>query len=140
MTPRLPALVLQSAAICLISACFPFSAGERHLDGPYTLYATDIAEQMELDYAIGHGAFVERVPPTVFAAGWNARYVIVKRHPNGDRARTEFYILDRSKDGPLVDPGVSVTGPLTAAEFDARRRELSVDSTLSFRVVLPELE
>jgi len=64
----------------------------------------------------------------------------VKRHPNGDRSRTEVYILDRSKDGPLVDPGVSVTGPLTAAEFDARRRELSVDSTLSFRVVLPELE
>lgn len=45
-----------------------------------------------------------------------------------------------SLDGPLADPGVSVTGPLTAAEFDARRREMGVDSTLSFSLILHQLE
>jgi hypothetical protein len=130
------------AAVCMLvaTACFPWSGGEHALEGPYALYATDVPAQMELVYAVGRDAYVQRVPATVFAAGWDATHIIVKRHPGGDRTRTEYYILDRRRDGPYAEPARSVVGPLTATEFAARRAELGVARSLDFRLTLHNLE
>ena len=89
---------------------------------------------------VGSNVDVTRVRATVFAAGWDAHHVIVKRHPGGDRTRTEYYILDRRKDGPQAPPRQSVVGPLTAAEFATRRTALGVAPSLTFRLTLHDLE
>src|SRR6478672_8112778 len=90
--------------------CFPFGAEDRHLDGPYRLFAADLPEQVMLCYDIGSGACVGRVAPTVFAVGWDARHMVAKRHPDNDRARVEYFILDRAKDFASADPQVSTFG------------------------------
>ena len=110
------------------------------MEGPYALFATDVPEEMALVYAVDRGAYVERVPPTVFAAGWDARHIVVKRHPAGDRKRTEIFVLDRRRDGPLAEPAECIAGPMTEAEFAVRRAGLGVGPGLAFRVTLSELQ
>ena len=79
-----------------------------------------------------------RVSWTVFAAGWNDEYIIVKQHPMGpgaassDRSVTNWYIVRISDD--------NVFGPLTEDEFVAKRVELGVPGTLSFTRVFKNLE
>lgn len=139
---RVRALVRAAAlaASLALAGCFPFDADEVPLDGPYFLWAADISADMALYYRLDHDGGVGRVDATVFAVGWDARHLIVKRHPANDRAVVEYFIVDRAKDGPTADPKATVTGPLTAAEFAAARRRLGVDSALDFRLVLHELE
>jgi hypothetical protein len=120
--------------------CFPFGAEDRHLDGPYRLFAADLPEQAMLCYDIGSGACVGRVAPTVFAVGWDARYVVAKRHPDNDRTRVEYFILDRAKDVASADPKVSTLGPYSESEYRAARQRLGVDPALDFRVVLRDLQ
>lgn len=131
--------VALAASLSLVG-CFPFDAGEVPLDGPYFLFATDISSQMALYYRIEHDAGIGRVDETVFAAGWDAHQVIAKRHPANDRTVTEYFIIDRAKDGPYADPKETVTGPLTAAQFAVARGRFGVDPALGFRVVLHDLE
>jgi hypothetical protein len=131
---------LAAAVLLALAGCFPFDGGEVRLDGPYHLWAADVPEDMMLYHALGGDVGVGRVGPTVFAAGWDARHVIAKRHPDRDRVVTEYFILDRAKDGPTADPDSVVTGPLTAAEFAAARARLGVSPALAFTVVLRDLE
>lgn len=115
-----------------LSACFPFSAGEEHLDGHYYLFATDVAEDMALYYRTGQEGGVRRIPPTVHAVGWDERHIIAQRHPENDRSVTEYYILDRTKDSAFADPEDSVVGPLTAEQFRDQRAVLDVSPALGF--------
>jgi hypothetical protein len=115
-----------------LSACFPFSGGEEHVDGPYYLFATDVAEDMALNYRTGPEGGVRRIPPTVYAVGWDERHIIAQRHPANDRSLTEYYILDRTTDSALAEPEESVVGPLTAEQFRDQREVLGVSPALGF--------
>jgi hypothetical protein len=114
--------------------------GSVPVDRPYVLKGVDTREQMALYYTLPHGDAVGRVDATVFAVGWDAHHIIVKRHPVGDRTQTEYFILDRAKDGPLVDPKLSVVGGFDSAGFVDARRRLGVDPRLGFQRVLRDLE
>lgn len=123
-----------------VAACSLFDYESHRLDGPYELVAIDEPSQMHLAYDIGDGVSVGRVPATVFAAGADARHVIAKRHPGGDRTRTEWYILVRARDSASADPSASVVGPLTEAQFAAERERLGVAPSLEFTVVRRDLQ
>jgi hypothetical protein len=111
---------------------------ERRLDGPYSLCAVN-SEETALCHDTGADTFQDRGPAVVFAAGADARHVIAKRHPPGDRAVTEYYIVDRARDGSTADRR-AVTGPLTAAEFVAARSRVGVSPSLRFTLVQRHLE
>lgn len=135
MRVRTLALAVSFSAL----GCFPFDGGEHRLDDEYFLRATDIREQMALYRHVSDGNGIQRVGATVFAAGADAKHVIVQRHPTGEPRRTEFFILERAKDTPHADPDASVTGPLTRSEFERARQRLGVAPTLGFSVVIDEL-
>lgn len=82
---------------------------------------------------------IERLGPTVFAAGADAHHVVAQRHPAGDRTRTEYFILERARDMALASPGASVRGPFTKDEFERERVRLGVSPALDFSVVLENL-
>lgn len=128
------------AVLMVLSSCFPFSAGEKQLDGPYYLWAADTSEQMALYYRVSEGTGVNRIPSTVFAVGWDAKHIIAKRHPYNDRSVTQYYILERAKDSAMADPGASVTGPLSVEQFEAQRPVLGVAPTLGFSYTIPSLQ
>ncbi|TDU66492.1 hypothetical protein EI77_03587 [Prosthecobacter fusiformis] len=111
-------------------ACTSFLTGcgfvhDEVVTGPYRLVAVDIDADMSLCYSLGNDA-IGRVNETVFAVGWNDTYVVAKQHPDNDRKITHYYFIERSKDGPYVDPPECVTGPLTEMEFRQKQQELNL--------------
>jgi hypothetical protein len=130
-----PRLVVLTISATILGAC---DFVERRLDGPYSLCAAD-TEETALCHDMGEDTFQHRVRAVVFAAGADPRHVIAKRHPPDDRSVTEYFIIDRARDGRLAD-SAAVTGPLTAAEFAAARRRMGVSPSLQFTLVQRHLE
>ena len=107
---------------------------DEHIVGPYYLNAVDTDEQMSLCYALDGGDRVGRIDETVFAVGWNDRFIVAKQHPKNDRNVTNYFFLEMARDNSHADPSASVTGPLTEAVFQAKKIELGLpDFTLTVR-------
>jgi hypothetical protein len=62
--------------------------------------------------------------------GYDAKYIVAARHPHSfgdaslDKSKTEYFYIIRSKDGPYVDPGQTVRGPLNASQFEREKQRL----------------
>ena len=119
----LPVLLTLAVGVGLSGCGF---VHDEHLVGPYYLTAVDTSEQMSLGCAVEGGSRVGRIDETVFAVGWNDRYIVAKQHPKNDRRVTNYFFLDVSRDSAYADPRASVTGPLTEAEFQAKKAELGL--------------
>lgn len=122
-------VVILTVSTLLLSGCggCGFAHNER-IDGPYHLCATDVSTQMRLSYnaANRNGVYVARVPATVFAVGWNEEYLVAKRHPNGDKSKTEYYYLIRKLDHEYADRSKCVRGPFSKTEFETKKNELDL--------------
>jgi hypothetical protein len=125
-----PPLWTTIVATMALSACELWS--QETVDGPYILDSIDITEDSALCYRLESGDCVGRVAQTVFAVGFNDRYVVAARHPhrfedrNLDRSKTEYYYLIRARDGPLADPADSVRGPFDASAYERERERLGL--------------
>jgi hypothetical protein len=111
-------------AAALLAGC-EFVHDER-LDGPYRLNAVDVDSEMSVCYDLGNGNCIGRISETVFAVGWNSSYLVAARHPHSDKSKIEYFYLDRALDGPLVDPSVTVRGPLNLRSFEQERQRLGL--------------
>ena len=107
------------------------------LVGPYLLVAVDTEAQSHVAFDLEGGTSIGRIPPTVFEVGWDARYIVAKQHPDGDRTVVHYYFLEIAKDSKYADPSKSVTGPLSVQDFEAKKAELKLPE---FRRKLKHLE
>lgn len=108
----------------MILLCSLFTSGcgfvhDEHITGPYRLIAVDVDAQMSISYDLGDGSAIGRINETVFAFGYDKRFIVAKQHPNGDRSVTNYFYLDMSKDSKYAEPADSVTGPLTKEQFES---------------------
>lgn len=124
----LPGLV---GAALLLSGCDVI--GDEPLSEPYRFLAIDFSDNMVVCRSTpGGGCVGEYLPrPTVFAAGANARYVVIARrlaNANGQNTNlgvTEYYyVVRRAADD--FQRQEDLTGPLTRAEFDAATKRLNL--------------
>jgi hypothetical protein len=94
------------------------------------LVAIDVSEASSVAYDLGGGSSIGRVPETVFAVGWDTSYVVAARHPHAfsdrelDKSKAEYFYILRAKDGPNVDPSVTVRGPFDPVAFANETRRL----------------
>jgi len=112
----------------------------------YYFIAVDIREDCALSYhepsdASNYGTVIEA---TVFAAGYNDKYMIVKQHPRTfpnqpDKKITNYYILPLKKEMNWRTKN-GLIGPLTQEEFTEKRKELNISDSLTFTKVIEELE
>jgi hypothetical protein len=100
----------------VLSACL-FDHGVEWRRGPYALHWTDLSDEVHLAYDLGRGTWVTLVMPTVFAVGSDDRYIVAKQHPGGDKAVTNYFIVDIRSVKPPGDIEGSVVGPLTEASY-----------------------
>ncbi len=128
--------VILMAARLLIS-CSLFDSGVEWRGGPYALVWIDTAENTSIGRDLGDGSSIGRVDRTVFAAGWDGRYLVAKQHPNNDRSKTNYFIIDSRNDTDLTDPTLVVTGPLTEPEFQQKSIDLRLPK---FSKVLTSLQ
>lgn len=111
---------------CICGMLCGCSLRDEKLIGPYRLANIDVEEQMAVYYDLGDGTSIGRIHQTVFAVGWNEKYIVAKQHPDNNRAITNFYFLEIAKDSKYADPSDSVTGPLTESEFIRKQTELKL--------------
>ncbi len=68
------------------------------------------------------------VEETVFAAGFDDRYVVVARHPNeSKKSIVEYYYLvrtPRSEDKEIGARDIKVRGPFDQMQFEIEKRRL----------------
>ena len=110
---------------------------DEHITGPYRLIAVDIDEQMDVSYDLGNGSTVGRIGETVFAYGFDQRYIVAKQHPSNDRRITNYFYLEMAKDSEYADPPASVTGPLSLQDFESASQQLNLPK---FSRVIKHLE
>lgn len=120
-----------------LSSCSLFDSGVEWRGGPYALLWIDTPDNISLSRDLGNGSWNDRVDRTVFAVGWNGRYAVVKQHPDGDKSKTNYFIVDPERDAPDFGPEKSVSGPLTAAEYNAKVKEMNLPP---FSKILASLE
>jgi hypothetical protein len=111
-------------SVLLVSGCG--FVHDEHITGPYRLIAVDADNQMSISYDLGDGSAAGRINETVFAFGFDERFIVAKQHPNADRSVTNFFYLDMTKDSKCADPTDSVTGPLTEKEFESEAKLLNL--------------
>ena len=121
----------------LLTACGLFDSGTEWRGGPYELTWIDTGENVSISYSLGDGTAIDRIKPTVFAVGWDGRYLVAKQHPGNDRKVTNYYIIDSKKDGRLRSPSEVVDGPLSQVEFS---RKAAMQGLPEFDKTLTSLE
>lgn len=125
------------AIAALLGSCGLFDSGIEWRGGPYALMWIDTSENISLYRDLGDGDWIGRVDSTVFAVGWDGRYLVAKQHPGGDRSKTNYFIVDSRNDTPYIDPAKVTTGPLTALEFQRKSIEMKLPK---FSKLLESLE
>lgn len=118
---------------------------EEHIVGNYYFIATDDGDACSLSYKelneIDYGGVIKA---TVFAVGYDERFMIVKQHPREfpnppNKKITNYYILPM-KEGFDYRTKNGLIGPLTELEFKEKRKELGVPEELTFTKVIEDLE
>jgi hypothetical protein len=115
-----------AACLALLSGCGLFDSKVMWRGGPYILLWIDTLDNSQLNYDLGEGTSIGRIDKTVYAVGWNGRYLVAKQHPSGDKATTNFYIIDSLTDSRMAEPTTVVIGPLTQEQFQAKTMELQL--------------
>ena len=113
-------------ALCALlpAACGLFDSGIPWRKGRFALLWIDLPDEVSLSYDEGDGAWSEIIPARVFAVGSDDRYIVAQQHPGGDKAITNYFILDTRQHDSSHRAGL--IGPLTAAQFEGRARELTL--------------
>jgi hypothetical protein len=79
-----------------------------------------------INYELAEGTSLGRIDATVYAVGWDGRYLVAKQHPTGNKSVTNFYYIDSRLDAQDAESSDVVVGPMTAAEFQAKAIELNL--------------
>jgi len=130
---------------CLLSGCLGFDTKEKVV-GNYYLVAPDDESQLSLDYCDpadqnGCGGVIGA---TVFAVGYNEKYIIVKQHPSAfpkapNKKMTNFFIVPIT-GGFNYRTMNNLIGPLTLEQFSDKRKELNIPDSLKFTIVKDNLK
>jgi hypothetical protein len=118
-----------SGALCVWIAVCLHGCGYSHeeqIDGPYYLAAIDAPDLMRVYYRVSEHGYVGRIPETVFAVGWNSKYIVAKVHPSKVRSLMDYYYLIRELDGEYKDAEISVRGPLAQQDFNRMKAEIGL--------------
>ena len=124
----------------LLSSCTPSFVD---LGGGYHLSAIDVPEDMSLG-CNDMGNSIGVVDNTVFAAGFDDHFIIIKQHPRQfpqkpDKSVTNYYII--LKENPNNLPCYeNKIGSLNEEQFIQRRIDYGIPENLEFTIVFSSLE
>jgi hypothetical protein len=112
---------------------------EKHIIGRYYLDTVDYVEElMSLYFKYDDGNSIGVVNQTVFAVGFNEKYIVVKQHPDNNKKITNFYIVPIYKEETYW-PEKGLLGPLTFEQFQEKRKELNL-TNVEFTIIKESLK
>ena len=112
-----------------------------HITERYYFVEVDTRENMSLGYCVNddNSSFVDVVGETVFAVGYDDKYIIAKQHPSNNRAVTNYYIVQIYKEFNY-SPEKGVIGALTLKQFNEKRKELGISDEVTFTKGIEDLK
>ena len=113
---------------------------ERHVKGKYSLVAIDASYQLSLtfqDSPFDH-TYAIIIPYTVFAVGYNEKYIIAKQHFENIKNIINYYVVP-IKSEYTDTTKVRLIGPLSLEEFEQKKKELNLEN-VNFSIVYKNLE
>lgn len=125
------------ALLFILSGC-NISAIDYQLYGKYYIVAADAMNQAALCYRDSPNGCSVIIGETVFAAGINGGYIVVKQHPMNDRQITNYFIVP-VKDRFNEQASNGLIGPFTFKQYRKVRDKLHLEKT-TYKVVYKELE
>jgi hypothetical protein len=123
MTRPAATTVLTLCAVLLV-ACRLFDSGIEWRNGRFALLWIDVPDEVRLSYDEGNGGWSEIIPAQVFAVGSDDRFIVAQQHPGGDRAVTNYFVLDTRQYDSSHRAGL--IGPLNTAQFERKASELKL--------------
>jgi len=116
-----------------LSGCGFGFVHDETLVGRYKLVAVDTDEQMSLCWSLDSGNCVgDGLPgPTVFAAGFDDKYVVAAVHPHeSNRSITQyFYVIRDKRNEDSDDSGLShsrIRGPFSPKDYEIEKARLKL--------------
>lgn len=138
-------VILCFTILLAFAGCSGLAIEEKIIDN-YYLIATDVGEDCSLSYheptdGSNYGTIIEA---TVFAVGYNDKYMIVKQHPRTfpnppDKKITNYYILPLRKGMDWKNKN-GLIGALTLEQFTEKRKELNIRESLTFTKEIEDLK
>lgn len=131
-------LIFYITIILLLKSCvFGIGKVEREITDDYWLFANGDISEMSIWYFLEDNSSNIIVEETVFAVGYDDNYIIAKSHPKSldnlvNKNITYFYIIEIRK------PEKSVA--ITLNQFENKRKQLSIPSSLDFTIVYDEFK
>jgi hypothetical protein len=130
--------VLSGIILYVLSGCGSLS--EKKIISNYYLISTDYDNQtISLEYKLNKPSdYIGVVDETVFAVGFNNKFIIIKQHPRKfpsapNKLITNYYIVPII-DTPTLWPEKGVIGPLTESDFEKQRKIAGVPASLTFTI------
>lgn len=130
---------LKIVTIMLIFIFFIGCDNKRTITSRYYLDAIDVIDNTCLYYEFDDKNAVGVVQPTVFAVGYNNKYIFVKQHPNNNKKITNYFIVPIYRDNTNW-PEKGVIGPLTLEQFKQKEEELRIGSNIKFTIEIEGLK
>ena len=121
----------------VLAGCGLFDSGVEWRGGHYVLLWIDTPENISVSRKLDGGNYIGRIDATVYALGWDGRYLVAKQHPKGDKGKINYFIIDGAADSDYAEPQKVVVGPLTEAEYLVWSSQLKLPK---FSKVLESLE
>jgi len=131
-------------AVCLIVFLFKSRTGK--LVGNFELDYIDIEDNMAIYYNDPTWGGIGVIDATVFAVGYNDKFIIAKQHPYSDfrieKSTTNYFIISIIALKSSLDESLQykTLGPLTESDFLEERKQLGVPKSLDFTVNFKDLE
>ena len=111
-------------AVLTLSGCDP---APRWTSGNYEVYSMDVTGDLEFGVDVG-GVTQGMVNPRVVAVGEDSMWIVVKRHPDGDRTRAEYFYLRKQSHEEQRKGLNAIQGPFSGTEFEQKAKDLKLPS------------
>ena len=108
---------------CLALTACGLPVRREKLEDKYVLFAADAPEDLSICREVGKNSCDGGVPATIAAVGMDGRYIVAAQHPDNNKSITRYYVIDLTVPQSEIN---GVTGPLTKAQFDDKRRVLDL--------------
>ena len=112
---------------------------EKKIVGKYYLVAVDVAEDMTICYKLENGDYLGVVEETIFAVGFNEKYIIAKQHPGNNKSVTNYFIIPVNQSKNFY-PDTRMNKALTLEQFNQGRQESGIPEDLTFTLEIENLK
>ncbi|MDO3384856.1 hypothetical protein QWI17_03270 [Gilvimarinus sp. SDUM040013] len=114
--------------VLILAGCGLFDSGSKTLVGEYSVGWIDISCTMKI-----YNGPLGLMEGQIYHVGWDNDFIIAKRHPNCDKSKTDYFIIDlQENQTEKYSQTKGVYGPLDLDQFNQMFGQLGIPKSVAF--------